>query len=443
MTMKVCVIGLGKLGAPLAACLAAKGLTVVGVDNDPGKVEALNRGKPPVNEPGLGQLLAQADGRLSATPDIAEAVAQTDFTFIVVATPSEAHGGFSLRYVEPVCRTIGGALARKKDHHVVVLTSTVMPGTTASTVRDLLEKPSGKKMGPDFGLCYNPEFIALGSVIRDFLNPDMVLIGESDARAGDRLQSVYEQICENEPSFARMSFVNAEVTKLAVNTYMTTKISYANMLARICERLPGSNVDVITTALGQDTRIGSKYLKGAVSYGGPCFPRDNLALAHLARRLGVSPDLAQAVDRFNRSQIPWLADLVQRWTQRTAGILGLTYKAGTDVVEEAAGFLLARELGGRGVPVLAFDPAYAKDKPPPTVHDNVRFAESASVCIEGSDVVVLTTSWPEFSAIPREQWVSRNSHGPRTVIDCWRAVKFLHDEPGVHYLGLGLGEGFV
>ena len=442
MTMKASVIGLGKLGAPLAACLASKGLTVVGVDNDPRKVEAINNGKPPVNEPGLGELLAKTKARLTATPEVEDAVAKTDFTFIVVATPSEDHGGFSLRYVEPVCRSVGQALARKKDYHTVVLTSTVMPGTTASTIRELLEKSSGKKMGPDFGLCYNPEFIALGSVIRDFLNPDMVLIGESDARAGGLLQSLYQKVCENNPSVARMSFVNAEVTKLAVNTYVTTKISYANMLARICERLPGSNVDVITTALGRDTRIGPKYLKGAVSYGGPCFPRDNLALAQLALRLGVPPDLAQAVDRFNRSQISWLADLVQHRTHGTAGILGLTYKAGTDVVEEAAGFLLARELGRRGVPVLAFDPAYGNITQP-AVHNNVRFAQNARDCIAQSDVVVLATSWPEFSAIPREQWTSNNGHEPRTVIDCWRAVKFLHDEPGVHYLGLGLGEGFV
>ena len=180
----------------------------------------------------------------------------------------------------------------------------------------MLEKASGKRMGADFGLCYSPEFIALGSVIRDFLNPDMLLIGESDKRAGDFLQSLYAEVCENKPALARMSFVNAEITKLAVNTYVTTKISYANMLARICEKLSGANVDVITSALGLDTRIGSKYLKGAVSYGGPCFPRDNLALAQLAQQLGVPPDLAQTVDRFNRAQISWLADLVQHQSER-------------------------------------------------------------------------------------------------------------------------------
>jgi len=442
MSVRVCVIGLGKLGSPLAACLASKGLTVVGVDNDPRKIDAINQGKAPVHEPGLGGLMAQTAGRLAAVSDIEAAVGQTDITFIVVSTPSDPAGGFSLRYVDPACQSIGRALARKNEYHLVCLTSTVMPGTTGGPVREMLERASGKRVGADFGLCYSPEFIALGSVIRDFLNPDMLLIGESDKRAGDLLQSLYAQVCENKPSVARMSFVNAEITKLAVNTYVTTKISYANMLARICERLAGANVDVITSALGLDTRIGAKYLKGALSYGGPCFPRDNLALAQLAQQLGVPPDLAQTVDRFNRLQVPWLADLVQRRTKGTAGILGLTYKAGTDVVEEAAGFLLAKELAGRGVKVLAFDPAYGKQSPV-GMPDGICFAASADECVAKSDVVVLATAWPEFDKIPREQWARNSQQGPRTVIDCWRSLASLRDEPGVHYLGLGLGEGFV
>jgi UDPglucose 6-dehydrogenase len=423
----------------MAACLAARGVNVVGVDHDGGKVEQILQGVPPVHEPGLADKLDESQGRLTATVDLEAAVLSSQITFIVVSTPSEAGGGFSLRYVDPVCRAIGKALAQKSEYHVVCLTSTVMPGTTGGAVRDTLQSESGKTMGVDFGLCYSPEFIALGSVIRDFLNPDMLLIGESDQRAGDFLAAVYAQVCENKPAVARMSFVNAEITKLAVNTYVTTKISYANMLARICEQLPGANVDVITSALGNDTRIGPKYLKGAVSYGGPCFPRDNLALAQLARQIGVPPDLAQAVDRFNRTQIQWLADQVQQRCSGTAGILGLTYKAGTDVVEEAAGFLLAQELALRGVRVVAFDPAYGKTGPHKA--DGFRMAANALECIAESDVVVLATTWPEFQAISREQWA--RPEAPRTVVDCWRAVSFLHDEPGVRYLGLGIGEGFV
>lgn len=440
MSMKACVIGLGKLGAPMAACLAVKGLNVVGVDADSHKVEAINLRQPPVHEPGLVELIAQTRGRLTAVGQIEQAVCQSQLTFIVVPTPSEPGGGFSLRYVEPVCQAVGRSLASKSDYHVICLTSTVMPGTTGGPVRALLEKASSRRCGQDFGLCYSPEFIALGSVIRDFLNPDMLLIGESDARAGDFLQTLYQQVCENRPAVARMSFVNAEITKLAVNTYVTTKISFANFLARISEHLPGANVDVVTQALGLDTRIGPKYLKGAVSYGGPCFPRDNLALAELARQLGVPSDLAQAVDRFNRSQIYWLVSLVQSHAQGPVGILGLTYKPGTDVVEEAVGFLLAKELADRNVNVSAYDPAFGKNSRAP-MDQRIRFAASARGCIDQSDLVVLATSWPEFSEIPGEQWARPGS--PRTVIDCWRALNHLHKQPGVHYLGLGIGEGFV
>ena len=378
-----------------------------------------------MHEPGLAEQLAQTEGRLSAITDVEAAIRDTDISFIVVSTPSEPSGGFSLRYVEPVCQAIGRALAAKASYHVVCLTSTVMPGTTGRCRARMLEKSSGKRVGADFGLCYSPEFIALGSVIRDFLNPDMLLIGESDPRAGDFLQSLYAQVCENKPALARMAFVNAEITKLAVNTYVTTKISYANMLARICEQLPGANVDVITSALGLDTRIGAKYLKGALSYGGPCFPRDNLALAQLAQQLGVPPGPGAG----GRSLQPRTGFLARRSgaaaPDGTAGILGLTYKAGTDVVEEAAGFLLAKELVARGMKVLAFDPAYGNDSDGTATEKSVS-PPSALECIQKSDVgdsryLVAGVQW---RSLPRNGRALVNEK-PRTVIDCWRSVKFL------------------
>lgn len=355
----VSVIGLGKLGAPMAAAIAARGVRVIGVDADAAKVEAIQQGRSPVFEPGMEDALAAGQDRLTATRSIEDAVGDSEITFIVVATPSEPDGGFSLRYVVPVCEAIGRALRSKSEFHLVCLTSTVLPGTTGGPIWQTLEQSSGKRAGRDFGLCYSPEFIALGSVIRDFLSPDFLLIGESDPRSGILLESLYHQVCQNAPAVARMNFVNAEMAKLAVNTYITTKISFANMLARICEQLPDANVDVVTKAIGLDSRIGGKYLKGAISYGGPCFPRDNLALTYLAHELGAPADIAEATHRFNSSQVSWLADLVQQKAApgETIGILGLTYKPDTDVVEQAAGLLLAQELAGRAVPVVVFDPA--------------------------------------------------------------------------------------
>jgi UDPglucose 6-dehydrogenase len=438
MNEGISVIGLGKLGAPMAACLAAKGFDVIGVDMDSHKIEAINRGASPVFEPRVKEMLAAGAGRIQATQDVKGAVLATTITFVVVATPSEPDGGFSLRYILPVCRKIGSALRCKDGFHIVVLTSTVMPGSTGGDVRAILEQTSGMHAGQGFGLCYNPEFIALGSVVRDFLNPDFLLIGESDERSGKTLVGIYRRVCDNEPPVARLNFVDAEIAKLAVNTFVTTKISFANMLARICERVPGSSVDAVTGALGMDSRIGPRYLKGAISYGGPCFPRDNVALASLAKRVGTPADIAQATDSFNRGQIRWLADLVQECLSDcgTAGILGLTYKPHTDVVEQAPGWVLAQELTSRGVSVVAFDPA-AVHNSNGFLTSRVEFASSATECIAKSDVVAIATPWPEFASIKSAKWARYPL--ARTVVDCWRELGFLDGVDGVHYVRLGSG----
>src|SRR5467141_2380469 len=444
MLSSVAVIGLGKLGAPMAVCFAARGFTVHAVDLNPQKVDAISRGVPPVHEPGLGELLAECRERITATKDIESAVSASDGTFVVVATPSEEDGGFSLRYAVPSCESIGRALRTKSAYHVVVITSTVMPGSMGGPIKSALERASGKRCGVDFGLCYNPEFIALGTVIRDFYYPDFLLIGESDARAGDVLSEIYKRTCKNSPAFARMNWINAEITKLSVNTYITTKISYANMLARLCEKLPEADVSVVTYALGLDSRIGSKYLKGAVSYGGPCFPRDNRAFAALAARSGAFSDLAVATERFNRSQIGALASLVKSHQSGgdPIGILGLTYKPDTDVFEESFGLLLAQELASANLPVIVFDPS--ADLPRAfAAHKSVRIAASAEDCIAQSAVVVLATPWQQFRDLSISAWMQPFRSGPsfhgtqRVVIDCWRALPHLEGSQSVHYVRLG------
>jgi UDPglucose 6-dehydrogenase len=434
----ISIVGLGKLGAPMAACLAAKGFPVIGVDVDAQKVNAINNAQAPVFEPGLPELLQVAKTRLKATQDILTAVLNSEVTFLVVPTPSEPDGSFSLRYVLQACEGIADALKRKPEWHLVVITSTISPGSMDTAIRPFLEERSGKRSGVDFGMCYNPEFIALGSVIRDFLNPDFVLIGESDERSGQVLEGIYRQVCENDPPIVRMNFINAELTKLAVNTFVTTKISFANMLARICERLPGADVDVVTRALGLDSRIGAKYLKGAVSYGGPCFPRDNLALIATARKVGAPADIAEATDRFNRWQVKWLADFVQEHLPEggAVGILGLAYKPGTDVVEESVGLLLARELREQRVRVIAYDPAGVENARR-MLGDGVIFVNSPQACIDLSDIVVVATPWKEFHSLPGETW-ERHSP-PRVVIDCWRVLRGLEGCGGVIYVPLGKG----
>ncbi|RKY38797.1 MAG: UDP-glucose/GDP-mannose dehydrogenase family protein, partial [Candidatus Omnitrophota bacterium] len=268
----ISVVGLGKLGLCMAACFASKGYKVVGIDIDKNKIDLINRGINPIQETGLTRLIQKYKENLKATSDYEEAILNSQITFIVVATPSEADGSFSNEQLEEALKKIGLILKKKKQYHLVVITSTVMPGTTEHVGRYILEEASGKKCGKDFGLAYNPEFIALGSVIHDFLNPDFVLIGEMNKKDGDILVKIYENICENTLRFARMNPINAEIAKISLNCYITTKITFANFLGAICEKVPGANAEVITQALGLDSRIGSKYLKPGLGYGGPCFP---------------------------------------------------------------------------------------------------------------------------------------------------------------------------
>ena len=435
--MRISVIGLGKLGSPMAACFAAKGFTTIGVDLNETYVDAINEGKAPVFEPRLAEMLAEGRACLTATTDIAAAVASADATFLIVPTPSDEAGGFALDYVLSACEAIGHVLRDKAGYHLVVLTSTVMPGATGGPVREALEEASGKRVGDEIGLCYSPEFIALGSVIRDFLNPDFLLIGESDPRAGEMLADIYRRVVDNDPPIARLNFVNAELAKISVNTFVTTKIAFANMLARICERLPEADVDQVTSALGLDSRIGAKYLRGAISYGGPCFPRDNLALASLARSLDAPAFVAEATDVANRDGIERLAQAAidHLPAHGTVGVLGLAYKPGTNVVEESPGLNLVRTLAARGIEVTAFDPAAVANAQAELDGANVNFAASVEDLVRRSDVVVIATAWQEFANIGPSLLQLEGKR--RVVIDCWRLLDGDRVQEVAEYVPLG------
>jgi UDPglucose 6-dehydrogenase len=432
----VSVIGLGKLGACIAACFAHKGFSVVGADVSSRTVELINKSRPPVVEPGLEEMMGGVGNRLRATQDVTESVLASDVSFIVVPTPSTEEGGFSIEYVLEAARSIGRALRDKTSYHLVVLTSTVLPGSTEYGMIPVLERESGKRCGEDFGVCYSPEFIALGSVIRDFLNPEFILIGEYDEQSGERLAAVYRAVVNNDPPVARMNLVNSELTKISVNAYVTMRISFANMVAALSEKLPGGDVDTVTAALALDTRIGSRYLKGAVAYGGPCFPRDNQALAYLARQLGHSGLLAEAVDDYNASTNRRLAERVLEILPEgsTVAVLGLSYKANSSVIEEAPGFLLARSLANSGVKVTVHDPM-AIEAVRGILGDSVTYAAAVDDAIAGSAVVVIANpdrayEQLDLAAIPSST----------VVIDAWRLLRKQPAASRANYVGLGLGD---
>jgi UDPglucose 6-dehydrogenase len=436
----VSVVGLGKLGACMAAAMASRGVRTIGVDVNQTTVEKVKRKMAPVFEPGLAEMVASCDGLLDATMSLEAAIRQTEITFVVVPTPSNADGTFSLEYTCAAMESIGGALRNKHEYHLVVLTSTVLPGSTEFVVKPLLERTSGKRCGSDFGLCYSPEFIALGSVLRDFLNPDLLLIGECCPSAGDRLATLYHDVLRIDAPVARMAPVNAELAKIALNTFVTAKITFANLIAEICERLPGGDVDAVTSALGLDKRIGPKYLRGALGYGGPCFPRDNHALARLLDELGICAELPRVVDRLNRSHPDRVVTLVERVTRHKSqcvAVLGLAYKPDTNVVEESQGIAIAKRLVEKGHDVAVYDPI-AMESAKEFLGGGVRYASNLVDCIRDASVIVLATDWPEFRSV---MYRTANCTPKPVIIDGWRLLRQSGLLPeGMSYQAVGIGQ---
>ncbi|MFZ2026538.1 MAG: nucleotide sugar dehydrogenase [Microgenomates group bacterium] len=411
----ISVIGLGKLGLPLALLYAKEGYSVIGYDVLSSSIESLRSGKAPIAEKGIERILSENKKNVSFTTEV-EDVAKSDMTFVVVPTPSKTDGSFSSTHIEEVLRALSPSLKKKKGRHIIVITSTVSPGTMEAKIKPLIERLTKKKIGADIGLCYSPELIALGSVIHDMQHPDLIFIGESDTKTGNQVSKIRKSICKNSPPIIQTNWINAELVKLSLNAYITSKISYANMVARICERTPHADSRVVLQTMGLDSRIGTKYLKGGLGYGGPCFPRDTRSLSAAIKEVGLNIQLPQATHDFNQSQTQYLFDVVQRYIKKNdrVGILGLGYKQGTDVIDESQGMMLLKLMVSRSIYTIAFDPLAMQNakKNVPTA----RFAKSMEECISKSDIVILTTPWDDFKHI---QW---QEYKRKTIIDCWQIV---------------------
>ncbi len=397
----VSVFGLGKLGACIAATFAARGFNVTGIDIDAEKVNRVNAGQPPVEEPLLAETIAAGRGNLRATLDVREAVG-TDVSFFIPPSPSLPDGSFSNEYLLKAMQPLAKAVREAgKKGHLFVSSSTTTPNACDSVLIPMLEKETGWKCGPDFGFCYNPEFIALGNVINGLLDPDMVLIGESQPEYGAALEAAYKKYNRNQPHVARMSIISAELTKISLNSYITMKISFTNQLRMIAEQFPKADIHVMLDALGSDSRIGKKYLRAGLSYGGPCFPRDNRLVAYTARQVGLSAPLAEATDRVNELAKESLLERVEKHAAKgeTIVILGLSYKPDTYITEESAGLYLAQHLKRRGHKVLVHDYG-ATPTNSPSLHEFEVLADPAALAANSNvKVAVLCCPWPQYGPL--------------------------------------------
>lgn len=353
--MKISVFGLGYVGTVSAACLARDGHHVMGVDVNPGKVGAINSGRPTVGEPGLEDLVdaVHSQQRLTATSDSSVAVLTSEISLICVGTPSNGNGSLRLTYIENVCREIGQALAEKDTYHVVVVRSTVLPGTVQSRVLPLLEEWSGKRAGADFGVCMNPEFLREGSAIDDYDHPSLIVIGELDSRSGDLVEKMYEQV--NAPTI-RTSIKTSEMVKYANNAFHALKIVFANEIGNICK---AHNVDgqEVLEIFCQDRRlnISDAYLKPGFAFGGSCLPKDLRALMYDAKTNDIECPVLGEVLNSNQRQIQTGIDMIEKTGRKQIGVLGLSFKAQTDDVRESPVVPIIETLLGRGFSVSVFD----------------------------------------------------------------------------------------
>ncbi|MFC1757544.1 nucleotide sugar dehydrogenase [Planctomycetota bacterium] len=407
--MRISVFGLGYVGCVSAACLAKDKHQVIGVEVAPQKIAMLQSGKSPVIEPGLDELIKDivADGRLAVTDDTSHAIHNSELSLICVGTPSNNNGSLKTDYVKIVGEQIGKALATKGEYHTVVLRSTVLPGTSRDMFLPTIEAASGKKAGVDFGLCMNPEFLRESTAIKDYYNPSHIVIGEIDQQSGDAVEEMYEAVSA---PIVRTSLETAEMLKYANNSFHALKVAYANEIGSVC-KAHGVDGREVMEIFCQDRQlnISSGYLRPGFAFGGSCLPKDTRALLYRARERDIETPIIRAVLESNDHHIQNGIRMIEETGKKKVGVLGLSFKSGTDDVRESPIVPLIETLVGRGYQVSVYDELVELSR---LIGANKSFLEqeiphiaslmraSISDVVENADVVVVTNGSAAFKEVP-------------------------------------------
>jgi UDPglucose 6-dehydrogenase len=435
--MRICVIGAGYVGLATGVMFGKLGHEVVCADIDPRRVQAVNRGRLPFYEPPLENELRRLvkTGSLKATEDVVGSALKSTLIFICVQTPSLPSGRIDIGPVKAASKAVGKALKRSKDYKVVVVKSTVVPSTTDSVVKPILEKSSGKKSSSDFGLCMNPEFLQEGSALKDSMEPSRIVVGSEDRRAGRLLMDLYRPM--KAPKIST-DIRSAEMVKYASNVFLAAKITYANEIANMCLRF-GIDSEPVLRAAGLDPRIGSLFLRPGLGFGGSCLPKDVRALLDSSRRAGYSSRLLSSILAINESQpaegIRMLEDELGDLRGKRIAVLGLSFKGSVDDIRETRAVPLITGLLARGAQVIAFDPMAMESFI--QVMPTISYAASASECLNGADGCVVQSDWPEFRKLGRKEFARMKNP---VVVD---GRRFLDPDKvrraGARYLGIGYG----
>ena len=353
--MKISIFGLGYVGAVSAACFAADGHQVLGVDPVADKVDLINRKQSPIVEAEIGEIIAEAvqTNHLSATQDAGAAVHNTELSIVCVGTPSQSNGNLDLQYIRRICEQIGYALQTKRGRHTVVIRSTILPGTMRKVVIPTLEEFSGKRAGDDFGVCYNPEFLREGTAVRDFRSPPKTVLGELDQASGDLLELLYDRL---EAPLIRTDLGNAEMIKYVDNSWHALKIGFANEIGNLCDAF-GVDAEAVMNIFCQDKKLNLSpaYLKPGFAFGGSCLPKDLRALSYQAKMNDLQLPILNAVLPSNEIQIARGLKLIMESGNSRVGVLGFSFKAGTDDLRESPVIELIERLIGKGYDLRIYD----------------------------------------------------------------------------------------
>jgi len=430
--MKLSVIGTGYVGLTTAVGLASKGHCVIGVEKRPGQIALIRAGKCPFYEQGLEGLLsdALARGKFTLTPSIEDAVLKTDISFICVGTPPKDDGSIDLSAIREVADAIGLALAKKPGRHIVVVKSTVLPGTTDGVVRSIIEAKSGKKAGADFGLAMVPEFLREGSAVRDFLEPDRIVIGSWDEETAKALRALFSSGFS--APIVEANTRTAEMIKYANNSFLALCISFSNEIAGICERVGQTDAYEVMSAVAMDGRIttygkdGSKVVPGIASYlvpgcgfGGSCFPKDLMALSSFSKSLGMPGGLVEKAIERNRLQAEGVVaraeKIVGGFSGKTIAVLGVAFKPETDDIRGSPALAVIGGLAAKGAKVKAYDPQ-ALAHIGGMFKKGVELSPSCASALEGADLAIVVTAWKEFAALSPNDYSSKMRAA--RVLDC-------------------------
>jgi len=431
---KIVIIGLGFVGLSFAVFLAKKNCKIVGVEQDNKKINMIRKGTAPFFEPGLNEMLRSALKKSLIITNSINHINDVDFVFITVGTPSKKDGGINLKYIKKVTKDISKWIESFENFPIIAYKSTILPGTAENFIKPILSKPN-KKLGKDFDMVVNPEFLREGSALADTINPHLIVIGGSK-KATSKLKKFYLSIYSTNIPIKETNLTTAELIKYANNSFLATKISFINSIANLCQKLPGTNVDEIADSIGMDPRINPHFLKAGPGYGGSCFPKDVKALLSLSKILKVN-SILDATNRVNQNQITVIVNLIKnnlkQFKNSNISILGLSFKENSDDIRESVSIKLIHKLLSYQVNIRAHDPR-AIENTKKIFGNRIKYFTNTRECLKNSSCAILLTYWKEYQTLTENDF--KKMRKP-FVIDTRRILT--KKRLKLNYVALGVG----